>query len=617
MVEMTFEMKYTKNWKLEKKVIFIELRERTYHTGDFLRIPFDTAPVLCSVRVANTLLSSLMPSIQVVVTARFVDTALAVFAGDAARWEIALPLIGLIVIIAYQYLNGTLMGLANTRMEMTMNEEVRAAMTEKRARLAYAHVENDETWNLISRVCGDPVGRIAGGMGNLLDGMGLIVRVGSLLLILVTRVWWAAMVIAGFSVPLFCLSIRGGRANYQADKEAQKHRRRADYLHGVLLGRDNVEERSLFGYTRTLNEQWYARYEQARNIQWRTQARWFLRMKGASMITLVISLLTVGVLLFPLRSRAISTGIFIGLVNATFSLVQVMSWDLTEITQNLANNREYLKDLTAFCALTEREGALDQPEDADALPLNSVEFRHVTFRYPGTDRDVLQDFSLKLDPRVHYAFVGPNGAGKTTVTKLLTGLYDGYSGDILINGQNLRDIPLARLKGLFSVVYQDFAQYAIPLRDNIALGDIRRFPEAPAQEALETIGLADAVRRLPDGMDTWLGKVREGGMDLSGGEWQKVAIARALVSRAPMRILDEPTASLDPAAESRMYELFGRVSTGVSTILITHRLGAAKLADQIVVIDGGRVVEQGTHHDMLEEGGLNASIFESQRGWYR
>ena len=167
------------------------------------------------------------------------------------------------------------------------------------------------------------------------------------------------------------------------------------------------------------------------------------------------------------------------------------------------------------------------------------------------------------------------------------------------------------------MVYQDFAQYAIPLRDNIALGDIRRFPKAPAQEAVQTIGLADAVRRLPEGMNTWLGKVREGGMDLSGGEWQKVAIARALVSRAPMRILDEPTASLDPAAESRMYELFGRVSTGVSTILITHRLGAAKLADQIVVIDGGRVVEQGTHDDVLEEGGLYASMFESQRGWYR
>lgn len=220
---------------------------------------------------------------------------------------------------------------------------------------------------------------------------------------------------------------------------------------------------------------------------------------------------------------------------------------------------------------------------------------------------------------MHYAFVGVNAAGKTTITKLLTGLYDNYEGEILINGISLREFSQARLKGLFSVVYQDYSKYYISLYENILLGNVLMTNEESKNQVdriAASVGLDEVVEALPQGYDTNLGKVRENGTDLSGGEWQRIAIARALFSPAPIRILDEPTAALDPVAESGIYEMFGKISTGITTIFITHRLGAARLADQIIVMDNGQVVESGDHDFLIAKGGMYSKMFESQRSWY-
>lgn len=228
---------------------------------------------------------------------------------------------------------------------------------------------------------------------------------------------------------------------------------------------------------------------------------------------------------------------------------------------------------------------------------------------------MLDDFSLKLEKGKHYAFVGVNGAGKTTMTKLMTGLYRDFKGEILLNGRDIRTYDAKALKSLCSVVFQDFARYQVPARDSIAVGLPAR--EARVEDAVRTVGLRDAIDALPKGLDTPLGKIYEGGQDLSGGEWQRLAIARALVSGAPVRILDEPTAALDPMSESRFYEQFAGMSRGVTTLFISHRLGSTRLADRIFVIDGGRIAEEGTQAELLAAGGLFADMFEAQRSWYQ
>ena len=204
-------------------------------------------------------------------------------------------------------------------------------------------------------------------------------------------------------------------------------------------------------------------------------------------------------------------------------------------------------------------------------------------------------------------------------------MYQDYDGQILINNKDIKLYSLKELKAIFTVVYQDFAKYQVSADDNILLGDISQLNKKLAGESydmarrgaiLKEIDLEKVIKKLPEGLSTYLGKIKSKGVDLSGGEWQRLAVARALYSPAHVRILDEPTAALDPVAESNVYKMFGRISKGKTTIFITHRLGAARLADEIIVIDGGSVAEKGSHDELIKMDGIYATMFESQKSWY-
>ena len=600
------------------------MNKRKYTLTDYIKIPFLISPFYMSIIILSKIVSALIPSIQVLVTASFINTALDIFSNKVQRNDIYLSLGLLMIILAYQSLSGVMMSLIYLKFDMKMTRIYRSAVVEKRAKLSYCHVENNDTWDLISRTCENPEEKVSNGFYNIFDIVQIIIQVTSLLIILMAQVWWAGVVIVSICIPLFFLATKAGKAIYDANKEAAKHNRRAGYLQEVLQGRENIEERTLFGYTKGVNDKWYEKFEIARKINLKVSLEYFIRMKSSSLITVVISVLIVAILLYPLSKGEITIGMFMALVSATFNMVNMMSWQLSMMTRDLANGKEYLKDLTAFYALSETEGAIDLPINSKEVSFESIEFNNVSFRYPNTEKYILKDFTLILNKNVHYAIVGINGAGKTTITKLLTGMYDNFEGEILINGISIKKCNQSYLKGLFSVVYQDFAKYYIPMKDNISLGNMLKYDEGKIKEDTDAtiidvasvMGLDNAITNLPDGIDTWLGKIKENGVDLSGGEWQRVAIARALYNPAIVRILDEPTATLDPVAESNIYEMFGRINAGKSTIYITHRLGGARLADEIVVIDDGTVKEKGNHETLLDLCGIYAEMYEAQRSWY-
>jgi len=589
---------------------------RTYRFFDFLRIPLQIAPIESICSIILQIISGLLPAAQALVIARFIDTAMEIFNGSDSYPILYLSLGLLLVIISFSGLYDKCNSILNLRINMKLTVTYRSEIVEKRAKLDYAHIENNDSWELINRVCKDPVDKLQQGFDNLIHSVKIFLRIVSTLVILLTQVWWAGILILAISIPLFILAFKAGKATYEAQKEAMKFARRADYLRKVLQERDNIEERALFGYSHVLNEKWHETYEQSRIINRNTDIKFFVRMKSASIITAVLSILIIAILLIPLSRHQISIGMFTGLATSTMSLIQMLSWDLNRTIQNLTAAREYLRDLTAFCALSETDGALDLPA-ANPIEFESIDFCNVCFRYPGTDKYILKDFNLHLDKNLHYAVVGVNGAGKTTLTKLLTGLYDNFEGEILINGKSIHQYTQAELKSLFSVVYQDFARYSISMRENIALGNANSHDDVQIEAAAITAGLADTIAEMENGIDTPLGKLLDNSTDLSGGQWQRVAIARALYNPAKVRILDEPTAALDPVAESAVYEMFGRISLGKSTIFITHRLGAARLADIILVIDDGKIAEQGSHEQLMAKNGTYAQMFEAQRSWYQ
>ncbi len=284
----------------------------------------------------------------------------------------------------------------------------------------------------------------------------------------------------------------------------------------------------------------------------------------------------------------------------------------------IADQSLFLTDLVEFFAvkpkILSKPGALLAPRPI----CQGIEFRNVSFSYPGNRRRVLSNINLRLDPGERIALVGANGQGKTTVVKLLTRLYDPTEGQILLDGIDLREYDLDDLWREIGVIFQDFMHYEMTASENIAVGRIEdannpfRIRAAAMKSFAENV-----IHKLPKGYDQLLGCRFEGGVDLSGGEWQKIALARAHLRDAQLLILDEPTAALDAQSEHEVFRRFADLTSGKMALLISHRMSTVRMADRILVMENGGIAEQGRHEQLVKHGGLYAEMFELQAASYR
>ena len=250
--------------------------------------------------------------------------------------------------------------------------------------------------------------------------------------------------------------------------------------------------------------------------------------------------------------------------------------------------------------------------------IDSVEFRGVSFAYPAAERDVLHDVSFTITRGQTLAVVGRNGSGKTTIVKLLARLYDPTRGQILINGNDIREFDRAELQRRFAVVFQDCVRYALTARENVGFGDVRYVDAAQwVRNAAASAGVADDLATLPQGYETFLGGQFGIGQDLSGGQWQKIGLARGFMRRGALFVLDEPTAHLDAIAELEAFRSFRKLTVGATSLLISHRFSNFRVADRIVVLESGHVIQEGTHAELAAGGGLYSRMFEAQAGGYR
>ena len=590
---------------------------KSYKAFDALLLAFQASPIYTILHIFLSVVHAIMATIAMALaTSNFVDTATAILQGIRPHSDIYLSLFLLLLVLCLYMTIGSLTQLAASRITLNIERKIKPAIVKVHAALDFRHIENAGSWELISRVSRDPVRSVMDGFGALIQFLQVIISVASVFILIVTQVWWAALITISFSMPMFWLSLWAGKKNYQAGRDAERFHRRTDYLEEVLTGRDAVDERTLFDYGEAVNHRWYDQYEAARTLQLKVKAKMFLTTRSSSIILALIALLIAFTLINPVIMGLMTAGMFMGIVSAVFGMIQQVAWNLTNSLEKISRVYEYMKDLTAFLALSGTVEAYEMPDKI--LPeIHSLEFKNVRFKYPGGDRYILDGLSFRLEPNLHYAFVGKNGAGKTTITKLLTGLYTDYEGEILINQRELREYPMGTIKAFFSVVYQDYAKYYISLQDNIAIGDIAGDSLEQIAEMAALAGLDEMIAELKYGMNTPLGKVKENGQDISAGQWQRVAIARSLKSRAAMKILDEPTAALDPISESKLYGEFERLMQDKMTIFISHRLGSTKLADEIMVIDDGKIIERGTHDELIKANGQYAEMFEAQRGWYQ
>jgi len=285
---------------------------------------------------------------------------------------------------------------------------------------------------------------------------------------------------------------------------------------------------------------------------------------------------------------------------------------------NIADQSLFLTDLVEFFkvqpTIRSKPNALPAPRPM----CEGVVFDNVSFAYPGNDRPVLDRLNLRIGLGERIALVGANGQGKTTIVKLLARQYDPTAGRILLDGIDLREYDVEDLHRIFGVIFQDFMHYDMTARQNIAIGRIETEARDDEIELAARKSLANAViSRLPQGYDQVLGRRFEGGVDLSGGEWQKIALARAYLRDAQILVLDEPTAALDARSEYEVFERFAELTAGKTALLISHRFSTVRMADRIVVLADGRVAEHGSHKDLLRRGGEYAEMFELQASSYR
>jgi len=596
-----------------------QLKQKNYGWRDLVGIPFACNPGCTLALLGQKVLTGVVNVLWIPVEAAFLNTAIACAEGRAGM-NSAYPLLAaMLLIIFWKRMGWNLGRLPNGRLRTDIEYQTRLEVTKKRARLKYSLIEDSRTWELCQRVGKEMSRNVAGILSTVCDFMLAMIRIVGVLIIIFVESPVLGFIMLVVTMPLVFVSVKSGQGIYRAFRKASENERRGEYLQTVLTGRDSMEERTLYAYTDYVNRKWNLQREEYRRTSVRAEAMQELRKAGSGVVTNLISTVIVLLLAVELCNGRLGIGIFIALSKAIYDIINLMYNELGYSIAGISRSMAFFKDLTEFANLEETVGTGDLPV-AERQKFVSLEFRNVSFHYPGSEQYILKNLNMILHEGHHYAFVGENGAGKTTIIKLMAGLYEEYEGSILLNGKELREYAPSELKAMYSNVYQDFARYQDTVENNIELGDIRSMGTAEAgkraEEQARRLGVYGELAALPKSFQTPLGKIVDGSVDLSGGQWQRVAFARSLMNPAPLQILDEPTAALDPISESKVYEELGKISGGRTTIFISHRLGSTKLADTIFVLKDGAVCETGSHEELMKKSELYARMYDSQKSWY-
>lgn len=303
-----------------------------------------------------------------------------------------------------------------------------------------------------------------------------------------------------------------------------------------------------------------------------------------------------------------------------FNTVNVFTGGIGNIMNDLSTLKKQSYDISAVREFLEYPESFNMdsglPCVADNTASYSIEFKNVHFRYPGASNDTLSNINLKIKPGEKLAIVGLNGAGKTTLIKLMCGFLDPTEGEVLLNDVNIKEFNRRDYYKLFSAVFQDYSVLDVTIEENVAQTD-ENVDEKLFWECIEKAGLTQKIKELPDGIKTHLGRVFTDGIDLSGGELQRLMLARALYKNSPIIVLDEPTSALDPIAESEIYKKYDQLTNGRMAVYISHRLASTGFCDRVILLEGGEISEEGTHNELLARGGRYAELFEIQSRYYR
>ena len=459
------------------------------------------------------------------------------------------------------------------------------------------------------------------------DRLGMIQSIGRLVQQVITAVLMSVSIMA-YSPWLMLLLIVGvvpallGESHfaflgYAKNFRQTPIRRQLDYLRQLGGSKEAAKELKLFGLSRFLSDRFTRLSNQIYTEDVSLARR---RLVAGSLLSVIGTTGYYAAYLFVIW-RTIQGQLSIGTLTFLAGAIQQASLTIQQTFSTLAGIADqalFITDLLAFfnmkATIRSKPNALPAPRPI----VRGFEFRNVSFRYPGSPRLVLDRLNFRLHPRERIALIGENGQGKTTIVKLITRLYDPTEGQILLDGVDLREYDLEDLHSEIGVIFQDFMRYEMTSRENIAVGRISEINDLDLLRRAADMSLAhEVISKLPGHYEQMLGRRFDGGVDLSGGEWQKIALSRAYLRDAQLLILDEPTASLDARSELEVFRRFSDLTTGKMALLISHRFSTVRMADRIVVLENGNIAEEGSHQQLTSLGGRYAEMFEMQAASYR
>jgi ATP-binding cassette subfamily B protein len=445
-----------------------------------------------------------------------------------------------------------------------------------------------------------------------------LVTMITMLIVLVHLAWWLAIIALLAPIPAFIANVRYGWWGYQLMRRQSPLRREMLYYGNLLTTDTYNKEIKLF----TLGAFFTNLYRSLSNRFYKESRGIIVPRYLASFAWGLASLLVNAGVYFYVALQTLLGRISIGALTFYTSTAIGLGNSFQSLLNGISDTYENTLYVNTLFGFLEYKPAIVSPPNGrkpDTTGL-TIEFKHVSFTYPGPERKepALRDVSFTIHAGEAIALVGRNGAGKTTIVKLLTRLYDPDDGQILVNGHDIKEYDLPALRAQIGVIFQDYVTYFLTAARNVGVGRVETIDDRAGIEAAAAKSGADAViAKLPEMYDTQLGKWFDQGQQLSGGEWQKIALARAFMRDAQLLILDEPTSSLDPQAEYEVFARFRELTAGKSAVFISHRFSTVRLANRIIVLEDGGVLEEGTHEELLARNGRYAELFNLQAEAYR
>lgn len=561
-------------------------------------------------KLLNSVLTAIIVPVNTVLLQRIVDDILILLQENRFHFILNTHLLIFIAGVFSEVLLTGLDRYMEIRFDMQITDRLEKEIVRKYRKLDYSCYEDPQTYDSISRISQNPGEKIRMIFCKLCEMVRIIILLIGYLLIFQQASPLLVGIFLLFLPPMLYENYKAGCLWYDLYSRQTADERKIAYYERLLTGKTSLAELKIYQATDYIEKLWKKQSSKLRKEKEETLIRVEKTLLRKSTFAALWYLCSGGFLLYGVITGRISVSMFLVLFQTILNIVDTVN-GLLETFGNFSREIQEMSYLHSFFALKnipERKGCIDRP-------VRRIRFEHVCFSYPNAGTETLHDISFELDLSKSTAIVGENGSGKTTIIKLLCGLYQPTSGRILFDEYDIRNLNNGEIGKAIKVVFQDFFQYELTIRENIGFGNLARIShDLELQEVLEAVHLEE-LKKL--GLDTSLGKLEHEGIDLSRGQWQRLAVGRIFLNDTGYAVLDEPTASVDPVSEYNMYQLFYLLLRSRGSLMISHRLASAKMVDHILVLKNGTIAEQGNHTELMKNQELYHELFCRQAEWYQ